>query len=61
MNMKQNYFKSLLVTMLALFLGTGAYADTTSTLTFTKACGGSGLSRHPQDQELSPVRVLFLQ
>lgn len=41
--MKQNYFKSLLVTMLALFLCIGAYADT-STLTFTKACGGSGIA-----------------
>ena len=41
-NMKQLfYFKSLLVTMLALFLCIGAYADT-STLTFTKASGGSG-------------------
>ena len=39
--MKQFYLKSLLVTLLALFLGTGAYADT-STLTFTAACGGSG-------------------
>ena len=43
MKMKQNYFKSLLVTMLALFLCIGAYAEEkTSTLTFTKACGGSG-------------------
>ena len=43
MKMKQNYFKSLLVTMLALFLGTGVYAEEkTSTLTFTAACGGSG-------------------
>lgn len=41
MDMKQFYLKSLLVTLLALFLGTGAYADT-STLTFTAACGGSG-------------------
>ena len=41
--MKQNYFKSLLVTMLALFLCIGAYAEEkTSTLTFTSACGGSG-------------------
>ncbi len=41
--MKQNYFKSLLVTMLALFLCTGVYAEEkTSTLTFTAACGGSG-------------------
>lgn len=39
--MKQNYFKSLLVTMLALFLCIGAYADT-STLTFTAKCNGSG-------------------
>lgn len=41
--MKQNYFKTLLVTMLALFLGTSVHAEVkTSTLTFTKACGGSG-------------------
>lgn len=33
----------MLVTLLALFLGTEAYAETkTSTLTFTAACGGSG-------------------
>lgn len=42
--MKQKfYFKSLLVTMLALFFGTSVHAEVkTSTLTFTKACGGSG-------------------
>lgn len=42
--MKQKfYFKTLLVTLLALFFGTSAHAEVkTSTLTFTKACGGSG-------------------
>ena len=45
MNMKHHfyYFKSLLVTLLALFLGTGVYAEEkTSTLTFTAKCNGSG-------------------
>ena len=40
--MKQHfYLRALLVMLLSLFLGIGAYADT-STLTFTAACGGSG-------------------
>ena len=42
MNMKQNFFKTMLVALLSLFMYTGAYADMTSTLIFTEVCRGSG-------------------
>ena len=42
--MKQNfYFKFVFLSLLMMVMGVRAYADT-STLTFTKACGGSGIA-----------------